>query len=152
MLFLKATGLSCFGIQYTTLQPNHQNSYLRRRNSRDTGGLSEGGGADFVELLAGFGSEAVDGIIVECKRYLLVLQCLELFHFKLLAVNVAGVFDADFDLLDDFFAQGGVAGGEVAVGDFRAAEHLDEGFLADAGGFEALDLRFDGLLLATNFR
>src|SRR5438046_44726 len=60
-----------------SLQPHHENADIRRRNSRDTRCLTEGGGANLRELLPCFKSQTGNGREIERAWDLFVFERLE---------------------------------------------------------------------------
>jgi hypothetical protein len=61
----------------------------------DSSGLAQGEGPDLVELLAGFGSKAIDGAVVDVGWDVLLLLAAHSFDRVVLAGNVARVPDID---------------------------------------------------------
>src|SRR2546423_15450931 len=84
-----------------SLQPHHENADIRRRNSRDTRCLTEGGGANLRELLPCFKSQTGNGREIERAWDLFVFERLEFVDLEFLTCDVAGVFHAYFDLSND---------------------------------------------------
>src|SRR5688572_20799 len=99
-------------------------------HTADTRGLAECLRADLFELLAGFGAEAVDGLIVDRLGYALFLVGLEALDGGFLAGDVAGVFEIDFDRLPEVASKAGakrlrqgsvgIAGAPEPLGDLDA--------------------------------
>ncbi len=67
----------------------------------DAGGLAERERPDFFELLADFIGEAGHGIVVKIGGKAFFLQVKQLFDRFQLAVNIAFIFNLDFDLFAD---------------------------------------------------
>ena len=109
--------------------------------------MADGAGADFAELLPRFVAEGVDFLVIQPRGDLLVLQGAELLHFNLLAADVALILEGNLDLESDVVAQIGVRAGQVAMGDFGAAQDLREGIGAVAGAGEAVEFGRDGVAL-----
>ena len=89
----------------TALQPNHKDADIGGRNTGNAGSLADGCGANFDELLTGFKAKTRHGGKIKCVRNHLVFQVFKFFNLDFLTVNVSGIFDCNFNLLDDFVRQ-----------------------------------------------
>ena len=92
-------------------------------------------------------AKARDRSIIEIRRDSLVFEVLKASDFKFLALDVAGVFDSNLDLLPDFLRKDGMVARQILVGDFRTAQPMGKALGTGVRGLQARLLRFDGIPL-----
>src|SRR5688572_17610474 len=132
-------GLGTRRLWLAALEPYGQDRNIGGRNSRDTRGLAQGGWSNGCQLRAGFSPEARHQGVVKPIWNRLLFERFESLYFDFLAVNVALVFDFDFNLLHHLWIEVWIVAGQGAIGDLRSAQDTIQSIAIVTGCAEAVE-------------